>query len=189
MLEADFEDRTGGGFFRTPAGADPLLAREKPHYDSAEPSGNAAQLLNLARLHDFTGDDRFRVRAERALGAFASTLNRAPTAAAEMLLALDYRLDTPKEVIIVAPGERSEADPFLARLAATFLPNRVLAVAVEGPHLEEQAQRRPAARRTSTRADGQATAYVCEKRVCDLPTTDPAQFAEQIRRTSKERRR
>ena len=188
VLEADFEDRTGGGFFRTPAGADPLLAREKPHYDSAEPSGNAAQLLNLVRLHDFTGDDRFRVRAERALGAFAATLNRAPTAAAEMLLALDYRLDTPKEVIIVAPGERSEADPFLERLGATFLPNRILAVAVEGSDLEEQAQLVPLLAGKYARG-GQATAYVCEKRVCDLPTTDPAQFAEQIRRTNKERRR
>ena len=184
VLEADFEDRTGGGFFRTPAGADPLLAREKPHYDSAEPSGNAAQLLNLVRLHDFTGDDRFRVRAERALGAFAATLNRAPAAAAEMLLALDYRLDTPKEVIIVAPGERGEADPFLERLAATFLPNRVLTVAVEGPHLEEQAQLVPLLAGKYARG-GQATAYVCEKRVCDLPTTDPAQFAEQIRRTAR----
>ena len=29
--------------------------------------------------------------------------------------------------------------------------------------------------------DGKATAYVCEKRVCQLPTTDPAVFAKQIR--------
>ena len=136
------------------------------------------------RLHDFTGDDRFRVRADRALGAFASTLNRAPTAAAEMLPALDYRLDTPKEVIVVVPGERSEADPFLERLAATFLPNRILAVAVEGPDLEEQARVVPLLADKYARS-GQATAYVCENRVCDLPTTDPAQFAEQIRRTAR----
>ena len=180
VLEADFEDRTGGGFFRTPAGADPLLAREKPHYDGAEPSGNAAQLLNLVRLHDFTGDDRFRTRAGRALEAFASTLNRAPTAAAEMLLVLDYRLDTPKEVIIVTPTARREADPFLQRLGATFLPNRILAVAVEGPDLEEQARVVPLLAGKYARG-GQATAYVCENRVCDLPTTDPVRFAEQIR--------
>ena len=184
VLEADFEDPTSGGFFRTPAGADLLLAREKPHYDSAEPSGNAAQLLNLVRLHDFTGDDRFRARAERALAAFAATLNRAPTAAAEMLLALDYRLDTPKEVIIVVPRARSEADPFLERLAATFLPNRILAVAVEGPDLEEQARVVPLLEDKYARG-GQATAYVCENRVCDLPTTDPAQFAAQIRRPAR----
>jgi uncharacterized protein YyaL (SSP411 family) len=27
---------------------------------------------------------------------------------------------------------------------------------------------------------GQPTAYVCEKRVCELPTTDPRVFADQI---------
>jgi uncharacterized protein YyaL (SSP411 family) len=27
---------------------------------------------------------------------------------------------------------------------------------------------------------GKATAYVCEKKVCALPTTDPAIFAKQI---------
>jgi len=31
-----------------------------------------------------------------------------------------------------------------------------------------------------TARDGRATAYVCENRICDLPTTDPAVFATQI---------
>jgi hypothetical protein len=31
--------------------------------------------------------------------------------------------------------------------------------------------------------DGVATAYVCENRICELPTTDPAVFARQIRAT------
>jgi uncharacterized protein YyaL (SSP411 family) len=30
--------------------------------------------------------------------------------------------------------------------------------------------------------DGRATGYVCENRVCDLPTTDPAVFARQLAR-------
>jgi uncharacterized protein YyaL (SSP411 family) len=29
--------------------------------------------------------------------------------------------------------------------------------------------------------DSKPTAYVCENRICDLPTTDPAVFATQIR--------
>ena len=139
VLEREFEDVEAGGFFMTPAGADALLAREKPHRDDAEPSGNAVQLLNLVRLGEFTGDDRFRRRVERALAAFAPTLTISPTAAAEMLLAVDFRLGTPKEVVIVTPTARSEAGPFLQRLSATFLPNRILAVAVEGSDLDEQA--------------------------------------------------
>ena len=55
-------------------------------------------------------------------------------------------------------------------------------MAVEGPDLEEQARVVPLLADKYARG-GQATAYVCENRVCDLPTTDPGQFAEQIRRT------
>ena len=182
VLETHFEDAEHGGFFLTADDNEILLAREKPQYDSAEPSGNAVQLLNLVRLHEFTTDDRFRQRLERALGAFAGTLDSAPTSAAEMLLALDYHLDTAKEVIIVVPEERAEAAPFLDRFSATFLPNRILAVAVEGDDLDEQAAVVPLIA-AKYAIDGRATAYVCENRVCDLPTTDVEVFTQQIRST------
>ena len=179
VLERDFEDQVEGGFFRAPIDADLLLTREKPHYDSAEPSGNAVHLLNLIRLHDFTADDRYRRRAESAFAVFQPTLTHFPTAASEMLLALDYSLDTPKAVIIVVPTSRSEAEPFLTRLSSTFLPNRILVVAVEGSDLEEQASLVPIlVGKYAMR--GMATAYVCENRVCDLPTTDPEVFSRQI---------
>ena len=182
VLEAQFEDPEFGGFFLSSSDHEALLAREKPHYDSAEPSGNAVQLLNLVRLHEFTTDDRFRQRAERALGAFAGTLTTTPTSAAEMLLAVDFHLDTPKEIILVAPSSRADAGPFLDRLATTFLPNRILAVAVEGRDLADQAEVVPLLEGKYA-IDGRATAYVCENRVCDLPTTDPEVFARQIRAT------
>ena len=183
ILEDEFEDPEEGGYFMT-AGADlGLLAREKPLYDDAEPSGNAVQLLNLVRLHEFTTDDRYRQRTARALGAFASVLTSSPAAAAEMLLAVDFHLDTVKEIILVTPSTRAEAAPFLERLAGTFLPNRILAVAVEGPDLETQAAVVPLMEGKYA-IGGVATAYVCEHRICDLPTTDPEVFAEQIRQAS-----
>ena len=180
VLEAHYEDPDGGGFFLTADDHETLLAREKPQYDTAEPSGNAVQLLNLLRLHEFTADDRYRQRAERALGAFAFTLKNAPTSASEMLLAVDFHLGAPKEIVIVTPNARQEAAPFLDRLAAAFLPNRILAVAVEGDDLNDQARVIPLLGGKYA-MQGRATAYVCENRVCDLPTTDPDVFAKQIR--------
>ncbi len=182
VLEAQFEDPELGGFFLSSNDHEALLAREKPQYDSAEPSGNAVQLLNLVRLHEFTTNDRFRRRAERALGTFAGTLMTTPTSAAEMLLAVDFHLDAVKEIILVTPNGRDDAGPFLDRLATTFLPNRILAVAVEGRDLDEQAEVVPLLEGKYA-IDGRATAYVCENRVCDLPTTDPEVFAQQIRST------
>ncbi|MFQ5666029.1 MAG: thioredoxin domain-containing protein, partial [Candidatus Binatia bacterium] len=179
VLEAHFEDNKAGGFFMTSDDHEKLLAREKPGYDGAEPSGNSVHALNLLRLHEFTTDDRYRVRAERTLRAFGHVLQRAPAALSAMLQAVDYYLDTPKEIVIVTPQSRREADPFLAQLRTTFLPNRILVVVTAGRQLASQAKLVPLLESKIARG-GKATAYVCEQRVCALPTTSPAVFAEQI---------
>src|SRR5262249_53044217 len=140
LLERDFEDGDAGGYFMTGTGHETLIAREKPGYDGAEPSGNSVQDLNLLRLHELTTDDRYRRRAERLLRAFSGTLSQSPSALAEMLLAVDFHEDTPKEVVIVTPSSIGEAEPFLARLRAAFVPNRAGAVAVQGVDLDSQAE-------------------------------------------------
>ena len=179
-LEKWFEDEEHGGYFMTSADHEALLAREKPAYDGAEPSGNSVEALNLLRLHELTSDDRYRRRADRALQAFGARLAQAPAALSEMLLALDFRVDVPKEIVIVCPASRREAEPLLAKLRSTFLPNRVLAVAVLGEDLAGQSKRVPLLEDKVAR-QGEATAYVCEKRLCKLPTSDPEVFARLLR--------
>ena len=75
---------------------------------------------------------------------------------------------------------REEAEPFLDELRGTFLPNRILAVVAEGDELDSHTDVIPLLEGKVAR-DGRSTAYVCENRICDLPTTDPAVFATQIR--------
>jgi hypothetical protein len=179
-LEAQYEDVKGGGFFMTSADHEELLAREKPAYDGAEPSGNSVALMNLLRLHELTTDDRYRRRAERALKAFEPVLERSPSALSEMLLAVDFHLDTPKEIIIVTPPGSDGAQPLLAELRRAFVPNRVLLMVSEGEPLAALSRIVPLVEGKRAR-DGEATAYVCERRVCDLPTTHPGIFAKQIR--------
>jgi uncharacterized protein YyaL (SSP411 family) len=178
-LEAQYED-VKGGFFMTSGDHEALLAREKPAYDGAEPSGNSVALMNLLRLHELTTDDRNRRRAERAFKAFQPILERAPSALSEMLLAVDFWTDTPKEIIIVTPSGSAGAGPLLAELRRAFVPNRVLVVVREGQPLESLSKIVPLVG-GKVAQDGKATAYVCERRVCELPTADPAVFAEQIR--------
>jgi uncharacterized protein len=180
ILETHYEDKHVGGFFLTSNDHEKLLAREKPSTDGAEPSGNSVQALNLLRLHQFTTDDRYRVRAEKTLQAFTEILQRAPAAVSELLQAVDYYLDTPKEIVIVTPTTRAEAAPFLAQLGTTFLPNRTLTVVSEGKEVTDQSPLVPLVE-SKTAQGGKATAYVCEHKVCALPTTDPAIFAQQIR--------
>jgi hypothetical protein len=95
------------------------------------------------------------------------------------LLAVDFRLDAVKQIVIVAPSSRDEAAPFLARLARTFVPNHVLVVTPQGSAQAELAARIPLVE-GKTAIRGKPTAYVCEKQSCKLPTSDPAVFARQI---------
>jgi uncharacterized protein YyaL (SSP411 family) len=184
VLEKNYEDKERGGFFMTGHDQEALLAREKPAFDGAEPSGNSVQTLNLLRLHELTTEDRYRQRAERTLRAFGERLSRAPEAHSEMLRALDFRLDTPKEIVIVTPSHRREAEPFLARLRKTFLPNRVLTIVTEGDDLATAAKLVPLVE-GKVAGGGKTTAYVCEERLCRLPTSDPEVFAQQIRQVKR----
>ena len=82
--------------------------------------------------------------------------------------------------IAFAGAASASAKPFLARLRATYLPNHVVAV-VDDPDRTELGQLVPLVTDKIARG-GRPTAYVCEGRVCDLPTSDPDVFARQIAR-------
>jgi uncharacterized protein YyaL (SSP411 family) len=182
VVDAHFRDADGGGYYLTADDGEPLLAREKPAYDGPEPAGNSVMLLDLLRLGELTGDDRFRVRAEATLRAFAPTLADDPTAMPHLLSGLDFQLDRPKEIVILTPHDRSEAAPFLSQLSEHYVPNRVVAVATEGER-DRLAELVPLVT-DKVAAGGRPTAYVCERRVCSLPTSDPEVFATQIERVA-----
>ncbi len=179
ILQRHYEDAEGGGFFLTSEDHEKLLAREKPAYDGALPSGNSVQALNLLRLAELTTQAGYARRALRTIEAQAGLLAREPAALTEMLLAVDFHLDEAREVILVAPSAREELEPFLERMGSVFLPNRVLAAGVQGEDLDEQRRLVPLIQ--GKRAlRGRVTAYVCVRGVCKLPTSDAAAFALQL---------
>jgi uncharacterized protein YyaL (SSP411 family) len=181
VVQNEFADQASGGYFMTGSRHEELIAREKPAHDGAIPSGNSVMIMNLLRLHALTDESAHQEQAERALAAFAVTLSSAPTALSEMLLALDFLLDTPKQVVIVAPrGNREAAQGLLAQFRGTFLPNRMLALACEGEELERSSAVVPLLK--GKKAEGeQAVAYFCEDKTCRRPTSDPEEFGRQLR--------
>jgi hypothetical protein len=177
-LEALFGDPKGGGWFTTATDHERLLAREKPTHDGAEPSGASVALLNALRLSAFTADDRWRARAEAALRHHARALEDHPLALAEMLLALDFATDAPREVVLVWPEGEPAPEPLLSVLRRAFLPNRALAGAPEGAGLARLGRLAPVAE--GKVAAGRPTAYVCERGRCRLPAIAPEKLAAQI---------
>jgi uncharacterized protein YyaL (SSP411 family) len=179
-LEASYADAEGGGYFRTASTAERLLAREKPAVDSALPSGNSVSAQNLLRLFDLTGDETYLERGGMLFSGFADSLDRDPTRHAELLLAVDHQLEVTKEIVVVAPGSGGALGAMLAPLRRTHVPHRALVVVREGADLSAHAELVPWIRGKVAR-QGRVTAYVCENRACELPTTDPEVFAGQIR--------
>jgi uncharacterized protein YyaL (SSP411 family) len=156
-----------GGFFRTPAEHEPLLAREKPAYDGAEPTGNSVAALTLLRLEAITGDASYRTQAEALLKSFGALLAGAPAALGEMLLAVDFLLSEPREVVLVRPRGGTDA-ALLDAVRPRFAPSQVLIRHEDGaPPATPLAQERPA-------QNGKATAYVCVRGACQLPVTESA---------------
>ena len=169
-----------GGWFLTASDGEQLLAREKPTSDGAEPSGNSVHVLNLLRLTELTADPSYRVRADAAMKAVEGTITRAPVQLSEMLLGVDWTLDRPTEVAIVAPaGGRAAAAAYQRELGRRFLPNKVAVVLEEGPALVEATRRVPWLSGKKAR-NGQVTAYVCEQGICELPADTPEEFARQL---------
>ena len=179
VLDAHFWDEARGGYFLGADDTEQLLAREKPAYDGALPSGNAVAAGNLLRLAEFTTRPAYRTRAEACFATFAAQLRGRPASLPRLLSALDFALDRPKEIAIVKAAAHDDVEPFLARLRGAFLPNRVLAVVTQG---EDSAahQRHIPWLEAKIAIGGRVTAYVCERHVCKLPTGDPDTFAKQI---------
>ena len=171
-LEAGFADPSGGYFFTT-ARHEQLLMRAKPDHDDALPAGNSVAAANLLRLYELTSDDRFRTRAEATFRAFSHALATAPTSLPKLLVALDFQLDRPKQVVIVSPTG-IEPTELLARFRKVFVPNRVLLRVVEGTASGSPLSEGKVAR------GGKPTAYVCIGTACEQPTSDPDLFGNQL---------
>ena len=171
-----FEDTEHGAFFSTAAGDNTLVMRIKEDYDGAEPSGNSIAVLNLLRLAQMTDRADFRASAARALDAFGSRMVAAPVGLPQMLVAYDFSISKPKQVVLVGERDAPDTQRLLAALHSRFLPHSVV--------LLVDAESRPALARflpavaDMTARGGEATAYVCEDYACKLPTSDVEAFGQ-----------
>jgi uncharacterized protein YyaL (SSP411 family) len=177
QLDSHYADARGG-YFMTADDHEALLAREKPSSDGAIPSGNSYAILNLLKLHQLTGKAEYKKSADAALRAFGESLRTNPLGLSEMLLALDYRSDAVKQIVIVAP-EGGDTKAFRDIAGAAWAPNQVYVETTEGPKLDALAPKVPLVDSKIAIA-GEVTAYVCEDTQCDLPTGDPDVFRTQL---------
>ena len=177
--DALFWDDQNGGYFSS-TGKDPsVLLRMKEDYDGAEPSPNTISALNLLRLSHLLGNSAWSEKAERTLKRLAGQMQQAPLATPMGLVALDIYLSPAEQVVIVGKKDEPNTRQMLRCLWGKFLPGAVWAL------IEDEPSRSFFARQAEfygsvQSIDDKATAYVCVKFVCKLPTTDPAVFNQEL---------
>jgi uncharacterized protein len=169
-----FHDPERGGFFQTGSDAEALVVRPRELFDNAVPSGNSAAAEVLQRLALLTGSAEFERAGVSALRLVRDLMTRAPTGFGHALSALDRYVSAGREVAIVGDPAAADTRRLVAEVWGRFHPNRVLAVA--GPE-DEAARAEVPLLADRPPVDGKATAYVCERFVCQRPVTEPHELA------------
>jgi len=176
-----FFDEKNGGYFSTSGKDESVFLRMKDDNDGAEPAASSVAALNLLRLSQFR-DDPAAAGAERArktIDAFVTTLSHFPSAMPQMLVALDYWLGKPRQIVIAGKKDAPETEALLKEVHRHFLPKTVLLLA-DGAEGQQYLGDKNEAIRAMSIVSGKPAAYVCENFTCKTPVTDPKLLAELI---------
>ena len=178
MIQRFWDERSGGFFFR---GKDepPLIVSSKEIYEGATPSGSAVATLVLLKLGQLLADDQLDALGRRALDGVANTLKVAPFGYPQMLIACDVALGPTKEIIIAGAPTQPQTMEMIRAFHSRFLPRAIAILHPEGAGKQAIELLVPDVAAQGP-IQGKPTAYVCERRVCQLPTTDVAQFIEAL---------
>jgi hypothetical protein len=178
---ADYWDERVGGLFDTARdrGAEPglLPARAKPVQDTPTPSPNGVAGIVFARLHELTGEARWRERGLAVLRAFAGRAGELGLYAAAFLLAIDWLLSPTTHLVIVGDPGDPVADEMQAEALATFVPRRV--VRRIAPK-DAATQPLPPAMAGMVAAARAPRAYACTGTSCRAPAETVEQWRETL---------
>ncbi|HEX6813540.1 MAG TPA: thioredoxin domain-containing protein, partial [Planctomycetota bacterium] len=163
-----------GGFWFTADDHEQLLARTKSASESSTPSGTAAAVRACLRAGLLLGDEQLYGMGVAALRANHALLQHSPVAAPSLVVALQFHLAGPQEVVIAGEPQDERTKALLSAAWRAFPDHHVTALVHEG--------NRKALAALSKVFDGKGpvggvpAAWVCRRGVCAAPVTDPAKL-------------
>ncbi len=188
LMRQHFEDREQGGFFFTADDHEQLIARNKDFHDASVPSGNGMAATALIRLGKLTGNSEYLQSALGAIVAGLPVIERSPTAAGQLLIALDMWLGPMQELVLMGGSDESESRAILNEIQRAYLPNCVLAYrpasasrspqgadALRSPSDAPRSPLGSCSRRLEplfagrSAIDNQPTLFVCQNFTCQAP--------------------
>jgi uncharacterized protein YyaL (SSP411 family) len=167
-LDAHYADRERGAYYLTADDAGDLVVRPHSTADDAVPNLNALEAQNLVRLAVLTGDDGWRVKADRLIENILSANATNLFGHVALLNALDLRLRA-AEIVVTGPDSEILAQ---AALKLPFLDRIVLRVADDLPPAHPAHEKLKSVR-------GNA-AFVCVGERCSLPVASADAIAATV---------
>ncbi|MFP3983704.1 MAG: thioredoxin domain-containing protein [Desulfurivibrionaceae bacterium] len=174
-----FEDKTEGGFFSTSEEDDSVLVRMKPGFDGAEPAGNSLSALNLIHLGRLTGSEDLENKGRRTIETFSSYLQEYPPILPQMLVAYNYLLASPWQIVIAGRRGRTDAENMIDILGGKFLPHTAT-IFVDEQQKKELSGLLPSTFTEPEMLEDRATAYICKDFSCRIPITDTAELEDKL---------
>jgi uncharacterized protein YyaL (SSP411 family) len=172
-----FFDEKNGGYFSTSGEDKSVVLRMKDDNDSAEPAASSVAALNLLRLARLRNDKTLGDRARKTIDAFAATVNHFASAMPQLLVAVDFSLSKPRQIVIAGKADNEQTRALLYEIQRHFLPNKVLILA-DGAEGQKLLAEDNEAITAMSPLDGKSAAYVCENFTCKGPINDPKVLRE-----------
>ena len=174
-MHRHYRDDKGGGYFLSADDTNDLIARSKPVFDNAVPSGNGTATEVFAKLYLLTGNDDYRQRVDTSVQAFARQNVREN--AYQPTLCIGWALVDHGTQIVIVEGDQKQAANALHETALRA-ENR-LSVVQRLSNTSTLTDDHPAFGKTAQ--SGTATAYVCVGPICGLPITDAESLADALK--------
>ncbi|MBI3579141.1 MAG: thioredoxin domain-containing protein, partial [Ignavibacteriales bacterium] len=168
-----FYDQEQGGLFDISGNDKTILIRTKEWYDGAEPTGNSIAILNLFRLSQMTNNQAYAEMATKSVEFFSERLLTMPNATPQFLVALNFSLSKPKQIIIAGNPNDPLTTSLLGEVHSRFIPNKIILFA-DGKEGQTMLASFVPFLENVQPIGGKPTAYICEDYACQLPTSDSA---------------
>lgn len=172
-----FYDSLHGGFFMTQSNHDKhLIIRIKEEQDNVIPAAGSVATLNFLRLSGYGDRSDLKKAAEKTLKSFAPKIRQNPEAFTQMLVALNFALTKPVQVIVAGSMDDNDTRNMLKKIRSMSISGSIPGMTVF--LVSSDADRTRLKKYLSyveslKQIDDKATAYVCKDYTCSKPVTNP----------------
>jgi uncharacterized protein YyaL (SSP411 family) len=173
-LEDSHWDNAEGGFYHASQKHTALPIKSRTIEDDATPNANAVMIRNYDNLHHLTGDDSYKIKAEKIAEAFASAAVSNPFAAPGLLKNVLLLQDT-IQLVLANDANPAQNEMLLLALKHTGL-DATIHVTGENANLPKN---HPAHGKTT--ANDIPMLYVCRGMTCASPATNAAETLAALR--------